>query len=366
MAERKTRGGHSPTPLGRTESIMMGGDDQVAQALFPDHEAPIQLHGQPDQGSKLGIDMTRGGAGEVNYMPSSRQGSVRSFDPSSPTTPVKEQRGANTWNAGHHSPVDGSGAGARPSPAIMAGTHLHHRNGANGNGNYGALGNGHPQNSNPDSSSSPRPRARSAQVAEPADWHAIATNGHAAAKGRSSSLAVPPPLPETPPSGARRSTAPYLELPSPAPPVPVIDYPSIHPSSSRLPSRSYGGISHSASVSSTLSAATSNSSNNNQRAPPAPHTTPHPASGACFNSATDPDGVAALVQQLYARLDDQGVYGDGWDEGKERSRDGIILRLDPDRDLSPKSPQPHPHQLAIPNDPDLAAKADKVLRRVDR
>lgn len=343
-----------------------GGNDQlVAQALFPDHEAPVQLHGQPELGSKLGIDTAGGGAGEVNYMPSprSRQGSVRSFDPGAPTTPVKE-RGANTWNAGHPSPVAGSGSGATTPPAMMAGSHHHHRNGANGN--YAALGNGHPQYSISDSTSSPRRRAKSAQLAGPADWHAIATNGHAAAvKGRSASLAVPPPLPEMIQSQGRRSTAPYLGLPSPVPSVPVIDYPSARPSS-RLPSRSNGGMSHSASVSSSLSAATSNSSNNNQRAPPAPHTTPHPASGACFNSATDPDGVAALVQQLYARLDDQGVYGDGWDEGKERSRDGIILRLDPDRDLPPKSPKPHPHQLAIPNDPDLAAKADQVLRRVDR
>ena len=343
-----------------------GGNDQVAQALFPDHDAPVQLHGQTLQGSKLGIDTTGGGAGEVNYMPSprSRQGSVRSFDPNTPATPVKE-RGANAWSdAVHQAPVAGCRSGATTPPAVVAGSHHLHRNGAKGN--YGALGNGHPQNPISDSSSSPRPRAKSAQVAGPGDWHAIATNGHAAAaKGRSASLAVPPPLPETIQSQGRRSTAPYLEPPSPAPPVPIIDYPSAHPSS-RLPSRSNGGMSHSASVSSTLSAATSNSSNNNQRAPPAPHTTPHPASGACFNSATDPDGVAALVQQLYARLDDQGVYGDGWDEGKERSRDGIILRLDPDRDLPPKSPKPHPHQLAIPNDLDLAAKADKVLRRVDR
>lgn len=339
-----------------------GGNDQVAQVLSPDHEAPIQLHGQPDQGSKLGIDTAGGGAGEVNCMPSprSRQGSVRSFDPNAPATPVKE-RGANTWNA-DHSPVAGSGSGATTPPAFIAGSH-HRRNG--GNADYGTLGNGHPQNSISDSSSSPRPRAKSAQVAGPADWHAIATNGHATAiKGRSASQAVPPPLPGQSSSETRRSTAPYLELPSPVPPVPVIDDPSAP--SSRLPSRSHGGMSHSASVSSNLSAATSNSSSHNRRAPPAPHTTPHPGSGACFNSATDPDGVAALVQQLYARLDDQGVYGDGWDEGKERSRDGIILRLDPDRDLPPKSPKPHPHQLAIPKDPDLAAKADKVLRRVDR
>lgn len=34
--------------------------------------------------------------------------------------------------------------------------------------------------------------------------------------------------------------------------------------------------------------------------------------------------TADLIHQLYARLEEQGVPGDGWEEGLERSRDGII------------------------------------------
>ena len=34
--------------------------------------------------------------------------------------------------------------------------------------------------------------------------------------------------------------------------------------------------------------------------------------------------TAAMIKQLYARLDVQGVPGDGWEPGQERSRDGLI------------------------------------------
>ncbi|KAK4048238.1 hypothetical protein OIV83_004943 [Microbotryomycetes sp. JL201] len=43
--------------------------------------------------------------------------------------------------------------------------------------------------------------------------------------------------------------------------------------------------------------------------------------------SSDLEPTAALIQQLYARLDAQGVVGDGWAEGKERSRDGLINRI---------------------------------------
>ncbi|KAM0789326.1 hypothetical protein ACM66B_000162 [Microbotryomycetes sp. NB124-2] len=46
--------------------------------------------------------------------------------------------------------------------------------------------------------------------------------------------------------------------------------------------------------------------------------------------SSDLEPTAALIQQLYARLDAQGVAGDGWAEGKERSRDGLINRVGPE------------------------------------
>ncbi|GAA5988042.1 hypothetical protein JCM10908_002039 [Rhodotorula pacifica] len=350
----------------------------MAVALFPDYEAPIQLHGQPDKGSKLGID-TAAIDGEV-YVPSparSRQGSVRSLDPkrndSAPTTPTRERRGYG-WDPDYSMTA---GAGARTPPAKARQASLFPVNGLDDGGDsssrqkgssptgvkqrevgggYAPIGNGLPAGL----AASPRRRAKSAQVAEPADWHAIGTtNGHGQ-NMRSASLAVPPPpvLPEKAQPKPRKSSTGLSHLP---PPVPSLNTSTTHPPS---PART-NGISHSTSVSSALSAATSNSSNH-PRAPPGPHTTPHPGSGACFNSATDPDGVAALVQQLYARLDDQGVFGDGWDEGKERSRDGIILRLDPKVDTPTTPRKPHMTPTAVPDDVASAAKADQVLRRVDR
>ena len=50
------------------------------------------------------------------------------------------------------------------------------------------------------------------------------------------------------------------------------------------------------------------------------------STGGSRESGGEYDPTAALIQKLYARLDEQGVSGDGWDEGLERSRDGIINR----------------------------------------
>lgn len=36
--------------------------------------------------------------------------------------------------------------------------------------------------------------------------------------------------------------------------------------------------------------------------------------------------TAKLIHELYLKLENVGVEGDGWEEGKERSRDGIINR----------------------------------------
>lgn len=318
----------------------------VAQALFPDHEQTIQLHGQRDKGSKLGIDVGKGAGGE-GYIPSprSRAGSIRSHDPASaPPSPSREDVPPMPSKAnGATSPV------ARQLYLEPEAYDSAPMNGSSGPKGHAALGNGYP------GMQTPRPRAKSVQVVEPSEWHTVsAANGAA----RSASLAIPPSVP------LKSSSAPHtiasdrsLPLPAPTSALP----------SSRQASQSFG-VPHSTSMSSNLSAATSNSSHlqHSQRAlPAAPHTTPHPGTSGCFNTATDPDGVAALVQQLYARLDDQGVFGDGWDEGKERSRDGIILRLDPNRDLPPPS-SPLQARVAVPNDPGLDAKADRVLRKVDR
>ena len=121
------------------------------------------------------------------------------------------------------------------------------------------------------------------------------------------------------------------------------------------------------SLSSSLSAATSNSSHvppqrQSLEPPQGLDLSPYPSSNVSFNSYTDPDGVAALVQRLYARLDEKGVHGDGWDEGKERSRDGIILREVGEQDGVPEG-----EPIVEPRiDVDEEAKADHILRRVDR
>lgn len=331
----------------------------VAQALFPESQAPVQLHGQPDQRSQLRIDPIA--VGRSHPGPSSVQPSPKASREG--VTPTTEQSSTRRDSSPSTAVSASSGTGTRTPPtrqaSLASGSDFTSRNGGS-TGQYGPIGVGRPLDSD---LGSPRRRAKSAQVAEPADWHAIATNGQPT-KGRSASLANPHPLPEN--AQTRRPIPQHLassSSPPPPPPVPG------HNGSRAIPTPRFmahsNGMSQSTSVASTLSAATSNSSTH-PRGPPGPHPTPHPGSGAYFNNATDPDGVAALVQQLYARLDDQGVYGDGWDEGKERSRDGIILRLDPERDLPPPSPKPHSHQVAIPNDPDLVAKADQVLRRVDR
>jgi hypothetical protein len=88
---------------------------------------------------------------------------------------------------------------------------------------------------------------------------------------------------------------------------------------------------------------------------------PYPPSNASMFSL-DPEATSALIQALYARLEEQGVSGDGWDEGKERSRDGIITREAAmgGNTVRPKS------RNGLDIGIDAEAKADHVLRRVDR
>ena len=69
---------------------------------------------------------------------------------------------------------------------------------------------------------------------------------------------------------------------------------------------------------------------------------------------------------LYARLDAQGVRGDGWDEGKERTRDGIINREIAEGGQNAIRALDHRKSIVAPLNQDEEAKADQVLRRVDR
>ncbi|GAA5873022.1 hypothetical protein JCM16303_006917 [Sporobolomyces ruberrimus] len=131
------------------------------------------------------------------------------------------------------------------------------------------------------------------------------------------------------------------------------------PASSTFRTASRDVSSKTLSAQSTLSAATSNSSHL-----PVPQSSPYPASTSSF--ASDPEVTAGWIRMLYARLDAQGVRGDGWDEGKERTRDGIINREIAEGGQSAFRPPEHRQSVAAPLNQDEAAKADQVLRRVDR
>ncbi|GAA6023083.1 hypothetical protein JCM11491_002327 [Sporobolomyces phaffii] len=186
---------------------------------------------------------------------------------------------------------------------------------------------------------------------------------------------LPPPiLDSTPPS----PTSPYSNG-SPAPPrlkfiasnlspssSPRNSFPSTaasngnpSPASSTFHSASRDVSSKTLSAQSTLSAATSNSSHL-----PVPQTSPYPASTSSF--ASDPEVTAGWIRMLYARLDAQGVRGDGWDEGKERTRDGIINREIAEGGQSTLRSLDKRKSVAAPLNQDEEAKADQVLRRVDR
>ncbi|CEQ41986.1 SPOSA6832_03768 [Sporobolomyces salmonicolor] len=131
---------------------------------------------------------------------------------------------------------------------------------------------------------------------------------------------------------------------------------SITPSTSRTASREMSSTS--LSVSSIVSGVTSNSSHLH-----APNPSPYPASTTSCSS--DPEATAAMIHKLYARLEAQGVPGDGWAEGQERTRDGIINREVMQGGDTVRSPKKGKN-VAIPMNEDEEAKADHVLRRVDR
>lgn len=131
------------------------------------------------------------------------------------------------------------------------------------------------------------------------------------------------------------------------------------PASSTFQAASRDTSSKTLSAQSTLSAATSNSSHL-----PVPQSSPYPASTSSFTS--DPEVTAGLIRMLYARLDAQGVRGDGWDEGKERTRDGIINREVAEGGQSAIRSPEKGKGVAVPLNQDEEARADQVLRRVDR
>lgn len=152
--------------------------------------------------------------------------------------------------------------------------------------------------------------------------------------------------------------------------------PSLPPSSLPIPqlaSTSSSSLStppHPSSIlrASTASAATSNSS----CAPPSPrafaHVSANPSSSSAALEELDP--TAGLIWKLYARLDAQGVLGDGWDEGMERSRDGIINREVAEGLLTvgrgDKGKGPAVEDLDDSEGGELPLREEQILRRVDR
>ncbi|SGY13701.1 BQ5605_C010g05949 [Microbotryum silenes-dioicae] len=76
------------------------------------------------------------------------------------------------------------------------------------------------------------------------------------------------------------------------------------------------------------------------------------------------DPTAALIQSLYARLDVQGVPGDGWDEGLERTRDGLINREVCEETATMNSLNKKGKQVLSAQGAE--EEEDRVLKRVDR
>lgn len=161
------------------------------------------------------------------------------------------------------------------------------------------------------------------------------TNGSSSSPFPStSSLALPPSSPPSSASASRKGSQEHKRAPT-APrssslcattkPLPAAPIPThVDSSQSQSPSSAPSSTQFRAS---TGSVATSNSSLQ-------PPLNPSPLNGnGVFSSpslnasaVSDMDHTANLIRKLYARLEERGVPGDGWDEGRERSRDGIISR----------------------------------------
>ncbi|GAA5890532.1 hypothetical protein JCM8208_004904 [Rhodotorula glutinis] len=327
----------------------------VARALTSEDGSAVQLHGRGDNGSRLGVQIgVEAPALEVKRRRAASGASLRGPDDAPGAGGGRGADAAHEWaRLGTATPpsralaLDPAAAAGRDSPESYR-----------ARSSSGASYNGAQLVATP-------PRSSSISSAH------LRKNGTTRSPAPPSTLPVPPSaLPASPPQ-------PVLHLPDEPPRAVVVDrasvekplppvVPNVDQTSSMGPYVRNRTMTTSNSLSSSLSAATSNSSHVPQRKslepPQGPDLSPYPSSSVSFNSYTDPDGVAALVQRLYARLDEKGVHGDGWDEGKERSRDGIILREVAEQDGVPEGePIVEPR-----SDIDEEAKADHILRRVDR
>ena len=105
---------------------------------------------------------------------------------------------------------------------------------------------------------------------------------------------------------------------------------------------------------------------------PSPHLTPRTAARNAFEIAEEQDRTAALINKLYERLEAQGVDGDGWEVGKERSRDGIINRDSVELSLtlprleSKGKRRELSDEILMGMGGELSAKEENILKRVDR
>lgn len=132
-------------------------------------------------------------------------------------------------------------------------------------------------------------------------------------------------------------------------------------------------------VARTASTSAATSSSSSSSCPPSTSTVPTsmaplppPPDAAEEDSRKGLDPTADLIRQLYTRLDTVGVPGDGWEEGVERSRDGIINRLgegdlehegsrESAVDSGSRSEETQGRQAST-----SPTKEDQILKRVDR
>lgn len=84
--------------------------------------------------------------------------------------------------------------------------------------------------------------------------------------------------------------------------------------------------------------------------------------------ATESDPTAILIRRLYSRLDSTGVQGDGYEEGRERSRDGIINREEADGVSTVKMRKGKERELLNIGGEmgESTGRQEQVLKRVDR
>ncbi|GEM07931.1 GTPase activating protein [Rhodotorula toruloides] len=317
----------------------------IARALTSEDESAIQLHGSPSRGSRLSVQpsaptyLKPSGAGDavgadVEELDSSRPTRLGGFLVGTVTPPPRTVSLAPS--SVHGSPEQPRSR--EPSTSSIASSQA---------GQLFSSSEGNSSRANPQSTNGKLTQTDAYPPSILPHPPQLSSSSSAAFPSTSSTFPSTSSNPSQFSTPQKLATAGSSSQPSPAMP-------------SFPPNRTLAN-SNSLSVSSSYSNVTSNSSHL-----PAPNTSPYPPSGASFNSFTDPDGVAALVQQLYARLDEQGVPGDGWSEGKERSRDGIILREDLSTEGLNRSAASKGKHVVLPMSPEEEAKADHVLKRVDR